>query len=265
MSKIIKPQPLILGGKPHYTLSSYGPVSVEVNVPRVTDEEIELMVDQLLEQAGGTRANLNDPAWMRVHLDGISDVDRLREALRDEVRMANEDMVEQDKTQACLDALAERLGQSVLESEVQAVLDDLVLSFEQDAGTSIGGIAAQMGESREDLNGLFREAAERMAAQEAALSAYADEKKLTVDESEYARLLGLPPAQAEQILAQARAYGEEASMRRAALYAKAESCVLAECTCAYHHETEQEAAERVRKLRRRLGMDTPSSRGFKLV
>ena len=40
--KLVKPEPLIIGDRAHYTLSSYGPVSVEIKVPYITDFDIDL-------------------------------------------------------------------------------------------------------------------------------------------------------------------------------------------------------------------------------
>ena len=40
--ELVKPDPLIIGGKAHYTLTSYEPVSVEVEVHNVSEEDVDL-------------------------------------------------------------------------------------------------------------------------------------------------------------------------------------------------------------------------------
>ena len=50
---IQKPEPLVIGNKAFYTLTSYGPVDVEVHVVRTTDEEVELAIQTLVREAGG--------------------------------------------------------------------------------------------------------------------------------------------------------------------------------------------------------------------
>ena len=44
MANSSKPLPLMADGKPYYTLSSYDPVSVEVLVPLVTDDDIDAAI-----------------------------------------------------------------------------------------------------------------------------------------------------------------------------------------------------------------------------
>ena len=38
--ELVKPEPLVLGGKAYYTLSSYDAPDIEVFVPRVTEDEV---------------------------------------------------------------------------------------------------------------------------------------------------------------------------------------------------------------------------------
>ena len=83
------------------------------------------------------------------------------------------------------------------------------------------------------------------AEQEAALDAYAREKKLTVSEEEFGHLLGIPAGQMDEVINQANAAGQYSDLKDAALHAKAAQSVVAEANCTYRHETEAEARVRV--------------------
>lgn len=91
---IQKPEPLVIGNKAFYTLTSYGPVDVEVHVVRTTDEEVELAIQTLVREAGGTEKDLADPAWVASHFDGIENEQRLREQTRAYLSSLSEDSAE---------------------------------------------------------------------------------------------------------------------------------------------------------------------------
>ena len=67
-----KPQPLMLGDKAHYTLTSYDPVTITVQVPFTTDEDVEFALDTVLQRMGATPEKLSDSAWLAEHFQGIS-------------------------------------------------------------------------------------------------------------------------------------------------------------------------------------------------
>ena len=79
---IQKPAPLMVGNKAYYSLTSYDPVEVEVIVPFITDEEVELALGSLLEDEGGTVENLSDPDWIAKHFEGLRSTDELHRVLR---------------------------------------------------------------------------------------------------------------------------------------------------------------------------------------
>jgi hypothetical protein len=123
---------------------------------------------------------------------------------------------------------------------------------------------------------MFDRQAQQMCEGDAALSAYAHEKKLKADEQEYARLLGMEPDQMKQVIEQARAAGQSDALHEAALQAKAAQIVVAECSCSYRHETPEQAKARVSQYRQMEQMfadaddDEPEqpvseNSGFKLV
>ena len=60
MSLIQKPEPLVIAGKAIYTLTSYDPVEIEVTVPTVLEEEIDLALKTVLAGAEGGTMDLRD-------------------------------------------------------------------------------------------------------------------------------------------------------------------------------------------------------------
>ena len=76
--ELVKPEPLVIGGRAHYTLTSYDPVSIDVDVPYTTEEDVEYALQVTVAQAGGGPAQLNDDAWMREQFEDVSGVDEMR-------------------------------------------------------------------------------------------------------------------------------------------------------------------------------------------
>lgn len=255
MARIIKPQALVMGGKAYYTLSSYDPVSVEVHVMTVTDADVDLILDDLADQAGVTRESLRDSAWVKKNVPGVADYDDLRSRVRSEIEQMNEEEAEDEKARKCLEALAQRLGQAVPPEQVLSLQQALMQQLQMELaarGRSLDWYAAQMGGTREMLEEAFAREAQAVAEQEAALDAYARVKKLSVDESEYPALLGLDPTNAKQFIDQAKRQGHGDELRDGALRIKAQRAVVGEASCTYVRETPEEAAERLEQVRSRL-------------
>ena len=136
---IQKPAPLMIGNKAYYTLTSYDPVEVEVIVPFITDEEVELALGSLLEDEGGTVENLSDPDWIAKHFEGLRSTDELHRVLRARLREMNAQFAEDQKRDKCMVALAERLGQSVPPEHVAAVRAGIYANFKQRAASECHG------------------------------------------------------------------------------------------------------------------------------
>ena len=246
---IQKPAPMMVNGRPIYTLTSYDPVSVEVTVPKTTDEEVELMMGQVLAQHGADPQKLLDAAWIAQEFPGAQSADDLRQAIRMQLEDMSSQNAEQEKPQRCAEELAKRLCQSVPASEVAIVKQDMMAQFEQEARQSGPGYDEFLAANRIAVEQLFEEQAKAVAEQDAALDAFARNAKLEVDTSEYPQLLGIPANQLDPLLEQLRAAGQMASIQEAALRAKAMRVLVSQCKCTYHHETDEEAAERVAQLR----------------
>ncbi len=249
---IQKPAPMMVNGRPIYTLSSYVPVSIEVTVPKTTDDEVELMLGQLLAQHGAGPEKLLDTAWIAKEFPGATNADDLRLAVRQELEGMAAQNAEQDKPVRCAEKLAERLNQSVTPGDVAAVKQELMAEFQQQASQAGEGFEQFMAANSMALDQYFDQQAREMAAQDAALDAYARNAKLDVDPSEYPQLLGMPADQMDQILSQLRSMGQLDMVREAALRAKAMRVLVSQCKCTYHHETEAEAAERVAQLKQMM-------------
>lgn len=241
-----KPAPLMVGDRPHYTLSSCEPVTVELVVPQVTEADVALALASLVAQAGGSEGSLQDAAWLEAHF-GTSDLARIREGVRSQVTDANYDLLDQQRQDACMDALSERLEHSVPADQVAEVRQQVQMNFEaqvQAAGLGLDQFLAQMGTTRLGLDATLNEQAQKLAEQDAALGAFAEARGLRVAEEDYPRLLRLPASRTQALVDRAKAAGQADAVRESALRNRALELVVAECVCTYRHETDEEAAAR---------------------
>ena len=248
-----KPQPLMLGDKAHYTLSSYEPVSIEVEVPFTTEEDVDFAIQTMLDRVGGTQADLDDAAWLAQRFPGVSDRAQLRAAVRAQLTDMNAEVAESQKLGLAVAELTKRLQQSVPPSHLARYRQGVQVSFEQQIaseGMTVEQFLSRSAATRADLEIMFDEQARQTAEQDAALDAYAREKKLTVSEDEFGRLLGIPASELDELKAQAKAAGQFDQLKDAALHAKAAAAVAAESSCSYHHGSEAEAHERIEQIRR---------------
>ena len=251
-----KPAPILVGNKACYTLSSYDPVEVEVIVPYTTDEEAGLALESMIADEGGTAENLKDADWIAEHFDGLRSADELRRVVRARLREMNEQFAEDQKRDKCLLALADRLEQSVLPQEVAALRTGLAMNFEHRAaaaGMTMDDFIATGGVSKAEFESMLDTQALQTAEIDAALDAYARQKKLSVNENEFGPLLGMSPSDAKGLVQQARAAGRYDEVKDAALRAKASNAVVDDCSCTYHHESKEEAAKRLEILREFMG------------
>ena len=276
---IEKPLPLMVGDKAYYSLTSYGPVEITVDVPYTLDEDVDYVLDMTLQEMGGSLASLSDPAWVSENFEGLSTESQVRDAMRRELEMMNMQMAEQQKLGRCIEALAGRLAQSIPPQHLERAREEVRMRFTQQLqsdGLTPGQFMQRTHTTPAQLDAMFDRQAQQMCEGDAALSAYAHEKKLKADEQEYARLLGMEPDQMKQVIEQARAAGQSDALHEAALQAKAARIVVAECSCSYRHETPEQAKARVSQYRQMEQMfadtddDEPEqpvseNSGFKLV
>lgn len=249
---IEKPLPLMVGNKAYYSLTSYDPVEIEVDVPYTSNEDIQYGLQMTVADLGGTAASLEDPAWVAEHFDGMTTKQQVVEAMRQQMVAMAAQVAEQQKVGKCVEALSARLCQSIPPQHLEEARQAIRMRFTQqlqEEGITPDQFLARSGTSMAQLEAMFDRQARQMAEGDAALSAYAHEKKLKVDEHEFGRLLGIPAEQVDEVVRQARAAGQYDELKEAALRSKAAQIVVAECSCSYNHETPEQARRRMAQYR----------------
>lgn len=269
---IEKPLPLMVGDKAFYTLTSYDPVEVEVTIPAVSDEDVQMGLQMTLLDMGGTMADLDDPAWVAEHFDGLQSKQQVLDALRQQLLAMNTAMAEQQKMSACVTELAKRLCQSVPPQHIERIRQTMRMRFTQQLqqeGTTPAEFMARSGATPEQLDAMIEQQTMEIAQGDAALSAVAHERKIKVDESEYGKYLGFSDEESATMIEQARKDGMLEQMHEAALRGKALQVVVAECSCTYQHETPEQTRERLARMRAMQDAQAAASDkgdgGFKLV
>ena len=152
--EMVKPEPLVIDGRPYYTLTSYEPVTVEVDVHDITEEDVEQAMAFAIAQNGGGPDRLNDDAWIRDKFEGMHGAAELKSTIRSEMEAANQEMMEGQVAVACASELAKRLVQRVTAEQVAAIRQDIEQSFEAtlaEQGATIDLVLAQTGGSRAEL------------------------------------------------------------------------------------------------------------------
>lgn len=236
-----KPLPLEVNGSYHYTLSSTDPVEIEITTPRTTDEDLNFALERFAFEHGKEASELTDD-WVAGNL-GLATVDALKDTLRKELEHANENQAEAQKLVLTADALASRLEQKI-PPEVIAQFKDIVRhNLELDAqrtGLSLPEFMNAMGLQEAALDELARVSAER----EAAFGAYADAKKIEVEELELANLMGIDQKQAQHVIEQAREKSDLDKLLQDARPKKAANIVSAQAKITYNVESPEAAQER---------------------
>lgn len=244
---IQKPAPLQIGNRYFYTLSSYDPVSIEIDVPYITDVDVDYALASVA-QHGGKKLNELDDAWAKENFEGAESLAQVRASLHDQLVEMNSSISEDSKAGKCASELAKRLVQAVPANEIAAVRQSVEQSFQMELaqqGLTLDTFLAQSGANDAQLSMMLDHEAKTAAEQSAALDAYAQEKKLKVDDTEIPGLLEMSPSDASKVIEDARSHGQMEQLRTMALRTKASRVIVAECSCSYHHETAEEAEKRV--------------------
>lgn len=245
--EIQKPAPLQLGDRYFFTLTSYEPVSIEIDVPYITDVDVDYALATVAQHSGKKLSELDD-AWAKENFEGAESLAQVRESLHDQLVGMNDSISEDAKPSKCATELAKRLVQAVPAEMVSEVRQSVEQSFAMELaqqGLTLDTFLARSGANESQLSQMFDQEAQAAAEQDAALDAYAQEKKLKVDDTEIPALIGASPEEAAKVIAEAKAHGQMELLRTMALRSKASRVVVAECSCSYHHETADEAAKRV--------------------
>lgn len=247
-----KPEPIQLGNKYYYTLSSYDPVLIRVEIPRVTDADVDMALESIVGQHGATLPEADDE-WIAAHLEGVGTLAEIRSRLHSQLEQMNAAYAEDSKPSLAVTELAKRLMQRVPEREIAMFKEVFAQQFDMDLaqdGMTRDDFLARTGSTPEALDRMFGLRAREMAEQVAALEAFIDERKLTVEDDELEGLLGVPIEHAAEVIEQAKSEGAMDELRRVALRNKATHIVVGECSCVYVHESPEDAQRRVAAFRR---------------
>ena len=286
---IIKPEPLRLGDRYYYTLTSYDPVSIEVRVPRVTQADVDIALGQIVAEHEAVHNGATNPSevpeltdeWVERELPEVKTVAALRETVTKQLEQLNAQAAEESKAGLCADELAKRLCQSVPEIEVEHVHDALLQQMAADLaheGMTLSDFMSRAGFSQASVDAMLFEQARGLAKQDAAIDAFAQERKLKIEDGELPQYMGMSFSDANKVISEAREHGQLETLRAGALRLKAIRIVVAECSCTYVQESLEEAENRAAQYRAmmeqaaaKLSNDESDQRsegekrGFKLV
>ena len=263
-----RPKPKKVGGKLQYTLTSYDPVRIEVEIPLVTHEETELAIDDFASQAGISRSDMTND-WVAENFPDISTYAEFFREMRERLSKSAIEYVEAQKRHLCVKELVKRLVQDIDHNDYLDTRKGIELSILNgvDAdGLSIEELFSKTGMSREAFEKSLDEQALVATQQNAALDAWVQWRKLEVDDFELPGLLYLDVERCGEIVASAKVDGSIEIVYDMARRNKALNSIVAECACTYHRETQDEAKERMRRMREGSYGDGPAEKPeFKLV
>lgn len=246
-----KPAPPFVGGRFRYTLNSYEPVEITITIPRITVEEVQMGVAEVLNASGLQQRGIPSDEWIAQNVDGVSSLEELRQAVREHLEAMQQEEAETSKLAHCTMRLSERLEQSVPASEVERAHADILEDLEShmaETGYDLSQALAGAGVDRKYLDDLLAARAEEEASGAAALDAMADHMGMTVDETELPGLFELSPRDVHRLIEDAKLHGDLDELLQDARRIKVEDLVVSECRCTYQQETEEEASRRGQEL-----------------
>lgn len=246
-----KPEPLFINGRYHFTLSSFDPVKITLRIPHVTEQEVAMGLAGVLMQAGYDGKDEPSDAWVEETFEDIKTYAELKDAVRQRQDEINRSYAEASKQTLCADALAERLEQDIPVALVQRAYDSLLQGYEDQvahSGLELAQAIRGMGMTDDDFRTMLSHQALTLAKEEAALDAFAEEFALFADETELPGILGLSPAQANELVKDARAHNSFDELLRHAVRCKAARIAESEAEVTYENETPEEAEKRVAEM-----------------
>lgn len=241
----------MMDGKAYYTLSSYDPVSIEIYVPYITDAQVDHELRVWIESAGGDANSLRRPQWLRSRF-GCTTLGMLRSKVKNELEEARNEALNAHAGEQAARELARRLQQHVPASVVDEECDRLITNFTNDAGAgmqTLDDIVHSTGVTKQQLRALFREKAQEIAEQDAALLAYATAKHIRVSYADIAAYLGINLEVWKRMAVQAHERGSYEKVAKAALLSKTQAMVISSAARTVHRQTKEEA-EAMEKGRR---------------
>lgn len=201
--------------KPSLELASYEPVDITVQAPRVSEEEIDARVRELVRQfgPGADDAAQVDDAWVRDNIPDpqIDTVEGMREALRKAGEQYKLAEFEQYKVAVGAAELAKRLTTAVPSDIIDAMANSMISELRAQAtaqGTTIAAVCEERGMDEAEMKREARDEAASMLQQGLALDAVFRHEGLAIDEQDRAAALhAIAPGSEEEAEAQLNASG----------------------------------------------------------
>ena len=216
--------------KPALELASYDPVDITVQAPRVSEEEIDARVRELVRQFGAQgEDNIAvgdelDDAWVRDNIPDpqVNTVQGMREALRKAGEQYKLAEFEQYKVAVGAAELAKRLTSAVPADIINAMADSMISELRAQAvaqGTTISAVCEERGMDEDAMRREALDEATSMLQQGLALDAVFRHECLSIDEQDRAAALraiapGSEEEAEEQLCASGYAFTIEETAQR---------------------------------------------------
>ncbi len=244
--EITKPQPMKVGDKYVYTLSSYEPIEATIRVPLVDDEEVRLACEALFAQTDQTFETVTDE-WLAQNMPGMTGKEQLLQDIRATLDKLNEEFLQEQKSMACMAQMIDRLEQEVSSEQInemyQALYQDYLAQLASE-GMSEAELLKALDGGQNLIEQTIMNEAKDICAYDAALDAYVSHAELTLEDGDMAQLLQQPQEQIDKMIEAAREAGMYEKVYANALRAKALFNIMNEMSVVYEYETPEEAQAR---------------------
>lgn len=246
-----KPQPIMIGGRYHFTLTDDSPIELTVRRPLITETDYVEARAMALAGQGLTEDDLDDKS-VAEHFGGagVQSVAEFDTWISDSLEHLADEAVATQVQVGALDTIASRLREAIPQELVAARAEELIAAYQQDIeqqGGTLEAVIAASGGSRDDLEQMAYQDAEVLLQHEFALSAFAAKRKLSVGEDELPELMHLPAEVVNQFVAEAKQAGTFDDLLNEAKLTKAIQTLMLEAKVNVTIETEQEAAARLER------------------
>lgn len=203
--------------KPEFELSSYDPVSIVIDKPTVTDEEVEEQINALAERMATTETDIMtaEPKtvipeitdeWVAKNIsdDKCNTVEELRTHMREAGFRYKASQFEQDKLNMAVDEMAKRLEAEVPQDILEAMADSMMKELSQQMAQqqkTLQQMAEEEGITLDQLRDQIKDQAKEMLRQGFTLDAYFRHAGMAIDEHDIQRAIhAIAPGQEEEAL-----------------------------------------------------------------
>ena len=233
-----KPDPLYKDGRFCYTLTSYDPVSVEVEVRDVTNEAVDAALQFAMIQMGGGPERLLDDAWIQSKFPGAANSGQLKNMIRAKLEAASAELTRQNKANQCAIVLSERLVEQIPQiyiTGLREVVRDTFLTGLVRQEMTVDDYLKESEITMAELEKMINHQTMQTAMQEAALDAWADKFEIVVEDEEVPDLLPAKAPNEKRTLEELVESGRLEEGRISARRVKALHDVIRRSECTYKH------------------------------